>query len=222
MSGSYDKYDLTSLNSISYGTEPMPETLLLKLTKTFPKVKLIQKFGTSETGIVKILSKSSSSTLIKIDDPNLESKIVENELWLKSKTQILGYLNASMERFTDDGWFRTGDLVEVAEDGYLKIVGRNSDVINVGGQKVLPAEVESILLQVENIIDASVYAKPNPIMGNIVAAHIVIEKIEPLMVLKKRILRFCQGKLDNYKIPIDIQIMNKLSFSNRFKKIRHD
>ena len=67
---------------------------------------------------------------------------------MRSKTQVLGYLNASMESFTKDGWFRTGDLVEELEGGYIRIVGRNKEVINVGGEKVLPAEVESVLLEI--------------------------------------------------------------------------
>jgi len=74
-------------------------------------------------------------------------------LWLKSKTQIMGYLNAPMDSFTEDGWFKTGDLVEVTDDGYIKIIGRSKEVINVGGEKVLPAEVESIIpnLEIEKI-----------------------------------------------------------------------
>lgn len=146
MNNSYDKYDLTSLRMITYGTETMPESLLKRLRKIFSKVKFLQTFGTSETGIANTSSKSSNSTFMKIDDANLEYKIVENELWLKSKTQVLGYLNSPMNSFTDDGWFKTGDLVEEADDGYIKIIGRNREVINVGGEKVLPSEIESIIL----------------------------------------------------------------------------
>ena len=56
---------------------------------------------------------------MKIDDENLEYKIVDGELWLKSKTRILGYLNAEMDSFTDDGWFKTGDLAQQSEDGFI-------------------------------------------------------------------------------------------------------
>ena len=133
-------YDLTSLRMITYGTEPMPESLLVKLKDAFPRVKFLQTFGTSETGISATSSYSSTSTFLKIDDPNTEYKIINGELWLRSKTQIMGYLNSSMERFTDDGWFKTGDMVE-EKDGYIKIIGRNSDIINVGGEKVLPSEL---------------------------------------------------------------------------------
>ncbi len=91
---------------------------------------------------------------IKIDDLNLDYKIIEGELWLKSKTQILGYLNASMENFNSDGWFCTGDSVLLCDDGFMKIIGRTQEVINVGGEKVLPAEVESVLLEIEGLMIA--------------------------------------------------------------------
>ena len=128
MSKANEKYDLSSLRMITYGTEAMPESLLNRLKEAFPRVKFLQTFGTSETGIANTSSKSSNSTFMKIDDPELEYKIVENELWLKSKTQVMGYLNSSMDSFTEDGWFKTGDLVEATEDGYIKIIGRNKEV----------------------------------------------------------------------------------------------
>ena len=113
ISEEYKNYDLSSLRMITYGTETMPQSLLLKLKEVFPKVKFLQTFGTSETGISTTSSKSSNSLFMKLEDINGEYKIVENELWLRSKTQVLGYLNASMDSFTSDGWFKTGDLVEV-------------------------------------------------------------------------------------------------------------
>lgn len=221
MAGAHEKYDLSSLKMITYGTEPMPESLLNRLKEAFPRVRFLQTFGTSETGIAVTKSKSSTSTFIKINDPNLEYKIVDNELWLRSKTQILGYLNASMESFTDDGWFKTGDLVEEAEDGYICIKGRNKEMINVGGEKVLPAEVESILLLVPEIKDCMVYPEKNAITGQAVAADIVLHDINQKKEIKKIIRRFCKGKLDHYKIPVKINVVEKTNFGDRFKKIRN-
>ena len=83
---SYEKYDLSSLRMITYGTETMPEGLLNRLKSVFTKVKFLQTFGTSETGIASTSSKSSDSTFMKIGDENLEYKIVDGELWLKSKS----------------------------------------------------------------------------------------------------------------------------------------
>ena len=217
ISQEYKNYDLSSLRMITYGTETMPQSLLLKLKEVFPKVKFLQTFGTSETGISTTSSKSSNSLFMKLEDINGEYKIVENELWLRSKTQVLGYLNASMDSFTSDGWFKTGDLVEV--DGeYIKIIGRAKEVINVGGQKVLPAEVESIILEMEEISDCMVYGEKNAITGQTVVCDVVLNK--NIENIKKRVRVFCKDRLDAYKIPTKINVVDKTNFSDRFKKIR--
>ena len=217
ISQEYKNYDLSSLRMITYGTETMPQSLLLKLKEVFPKVKFLQTFGTSETGISTTSSKSSNSLFMKLEDINGEYKIVENELWLRSKTQVLGYLNASMDSFTSDGWFKTGDLVEV--DGeYIKIIGRAKEVINVGGQKVLPAEVESIILEMEEISDCMVYGEKNAITGQTVVCDVVLNK--NIENIKKRVRVFCKDRLDTYKIPTKVNVVDKTNFSDRFKKIR--
>ena len=217
ISQEYKNYDLSSLRMITYGTETMPQSLLLKLKEVFPKVKFLQTFGTSETGISTTSSKSSNSLFMKLEDINGEYKIVENELWLRSKTQVLGYLNASMDSFTSDGWFKTGDLVEV--DGeYIKIIGRAKEVINVGGQKVLPAEIESIILEMEEISDCMVYGEKNAITGQTVVCDVVLNK--KIKKKKKRVRVFCKDRLDAYKIPTKVNVVDKTNFSDRFKKIR--
>jgi len=213
------RYDLSSLRMITYGTEPMPESLLFKLKEAFAKVKFLQTFGTSETGISTTASKSSDSTYLKIDDPNTDYKIIDNELWIRSKTQILGYLNSSMDRF-EDGWFKTGDLVEQAEEGYIKIVGRNKELINVGGEKVLPSEVESLLFQMSEIKDCIVFGEPNPITGQMVVAKVLFDYEVKPSEAKKSIVAFCAGKLDKYKIPAKVILMTESEFSDRFKKKR--
>lgn len=220
MNKSNEKYDLSNLRMITYGTEAMPESLLNRLKLAFPKVKFLQTFGTSETGIANTLSKSSNSTFMKIDDPELEYKIVDNELWLKSKTQIIGYLNASMDSFTEDGWFKTGDLVETTYDGYIKIIGRNKEVINVGGEKVLPNEVESVVLEIHEIEDCMVYGEPNIITGQTVVCDVVLKDGLLQNEIKKIVRKFCKDKLDAYKIPTKVNIVNKVNFGDRFKKIR--
>lgn len=220
ISDSIKKYDLNSLRMITYGTESMPESLLLKLRKNFKRVKFLQTFGTSETGIAQMRSKSSESTLMKFDDPNLEYKIENGKLFLKSTTQISGYLNASMESFDDEGWFDTGDIAEEADDGYMKIIGRSKEVINVGGEKVLPNEVETILLEMDIIDDCIVYALANPIMGQSVNADVVMNVDLTNREARKLIRNFCSKKLESYKIPSSVKVVNKTNFSSRFKKMR--
>lgn len=217
---SYEKYDLSSLRMITYGTETMPEGLLGRLKAVFTKVKFLQTFGTSETGIATTSSKSSSSTFMKIDDENLEYKIVDNELWLRSKTQILGYLNRSMESFTNDGWFKTGDLVELDNEGFIKIIGRNKEIINVGGQKVLPSEVESVLLGMDEIEDCLVYGEQNAITGQSVSCDVVLKHGIDDSGFKILVRKFCKDKLDNFKIPTRVNVVQKTEFTERFKKSR--
>ena len=217
---SYEKYDLSSLRMITYGTETMPEGLLGRLKAVFSKVRFLQTFGTSETGIAATSSKSSSSTFMKIDDENLEYKIVDNELWLRSKTQILGYLNRSMESFTNDGWFKTGDLVELDNEGFIKIIGRNKEIINVGGQKVLPSEVESVLLGMDEIEDCLVYGEQNAITGQSVSCDVVLKHGIDDSGFKILVRKFCKDKLDNFKIPTRVNVVQKTEFTERFKKSR--
>lgn len=215
-----ERYDLSSLRIITYGTETMPKSLLQKLKRVFTKTKLVQTFGTSETGIIQTQSRSSESLEIKLDDPNIEYKVVAGELWLRSRTQILGYLNASMDSFTDDGWFQTGDLVEEKENGYIQIIGRNKEVINVGGLKVLPMEVESVLLEMDEVSDCMVYSEKSAITGQIVVADIVINRHVSPKEARAMIRKFCKDRLEEYKIPIKMNFTEKTNFNERFKKIR--
>ena len=217
---SHEKFDLSSLRMITYGTEPMPDSLLTRLKSNFGRVKFLQTFGTSETGIASTNSKSSSSTFLKIDDPNQEYRIVNKELWLRSKTQILGYLNHDNDAFTEDGWFKTGDLVEQTDDGFIKIIGRAKEVINVGGEKVIPSEVESVLMDLDIITDCVVYGKPNPIVGQMVVAEVSLNQEMKLKEVKAIVKEHCNKRLESYKVPVKIIPVQKLDFSSRFKKSR--
>ena len=220
MSNAYKKYDLSSLKMITYGTEAMSESLLARLKATFKKVKFLQTFGTSETGILNTSSKSSNSTYIKLNDA--EYKTINGELWIKSKTQILGYLNADMSAFKasfEDGWFKTGDLV-LRDAEYLKIVGRVKELINIGGKKALPSEIESVIMELENIADCVVYGEKNAITGQSVSCDVVLKSDMAKDELKKLIRSTCARKLERYKIPSKINVVEKIAFTNRFKKVR--
>ena len=220
LSGACKEYDLSSLRFVTYGTEPMPESLLKQLKETLNETNFIQTFGTSETGISQTVSRASDSTQIKIDDPNTEYKIVEGELWLRSRNQILGYINHEMSRFTEDGWFKTGDSVKESDDGYLTIVGRRADMINVGGEKVTPSEVESILMEIPEVADCLVYGEQNAITGQNVAAQIIPRERTDLPALKRRIKKHCRKSLVPFKVPARILFPEAALFGNRFKKSR--
>lgn len=222
ISKAYIKYSLSSLRIITYGTEAMPEQLLIRIKKAIPNARLLQSFGTSETGIAQTVSKGSNNTVMKIDDPNTLTKIVKNELWIKSKAQIIGYLNKDNNKnFTDDGWFKTGDLVENIGNGFFKIKGRTKEQINVGGEKVLPIEVENVLLNIKIVDDCMVYGESSPIIGQCVVADIVLDKNTiDIENAKIKIKKHCISSLDRYKVPVKINFVKNISYGNRFKKIR--
>ena len=222
ISNVYEKYDFSSVIMVTYGTEPMPQNLLLDLKSKLKRTKFLQTFGTSETGIIKTSSKSSDSLLIKFDDPNQKTKIVDGELWIKSNVRVSGYLNHSNKSFTEDGWFKTGDLVEVHENGYYKIKGRKSEVINIGGEKVIPLEVENVIMKLSFIKDVTIYSQENSILGQIMLARVVKDQSIPDLDAKKIIRKHCKEHLDKFKVPSKIIFEKNLNLSDRFKKKRNN
>jgi long-chain acyl-CoA synthetase len=220
ISGVWEQHDLSSLKLIAYGTEPMPEVTLKRLHEVLPDVALVQTYGMSELGVLRSRSRDSASLWIKFTGDEFQTKIVDGTLWVKADTAMLGYLNAP-DLFDADGWLNTQDKVEV--DGeYLRILGRASDLINVGGQKVYPAEVEGVLLQLDNVEEVAVFGKPHAMMGNIVAARFNLKQPEPLDALKRRMNAFCRERLAKYQIPVFVEIAEHSQFGARFKKLRHD
>lgn len=210
--------DLSSLRVITYGTEPMPESLLHRLKAAFPRVRFIQTFGTSETGITRTSSPEAGSTFLRFDDPNLEWKVIDDELWLRTRTQIAGYLNASNERFTPDGWFRTGDKVEQGPNGTLRILGRMGEMINVGGEKLMPAEVESVVLGVPGVTDCRVHGEAHPLTGQTVAVD-VVSFTSDQEALRAAIRTACREHLARHKIPTRVTFVPSVS-GERMKKTR--
>lgn len=217
----HELFDLSSLRLITYGAEPMPEELLRRVRDAFPRARLLQTFGTSETGIATTSSESSGSTFFKIEGGNVSYRIVNEELHLKSATQFLGYLNHQADALTEDGWFRTGDLVEEAGAGFIRIRGRAGEVINVAGEKILPVELESLLLQSPMIADCLVYGELNPMTGHIVCADIVPrDPVTTRAEIRKHLYDFLAGRVERFKIPSRINIVGEVARSDRFKKSR--
>jgi acyl-coenzyme A synthetase/AMP-(fatty) acid ligase len=210
--------ELSSLRVITYGTEPMPESLLARLKAAFPRVRFIQTFGTSETGITRTESPEAGSTFLRFGDPNLEWKVVDDELWLRSRTQIAGYLNASNERFTADGWFRTGDKVEQGPNGTLRVLGRMGEMINVGGEKLMPAEVESVVLTIPGVTDCRVRGEPHPLTGQTVVVDVVSSTTDQ-EALRAAIRSTCRERLARHKTPTRVNFVPVVS-GDRMKKYR--
>lgn len=212
------RYDLSSLKLITYGTEPMPLSTLERLKKAFPEVKLQQTYGLIELGVMRSKSESDNSLWVKVGGEGFDTRVNEGLLEIKAESAMLGYLNASSP-FTEDGWFMTGDEVEVKGE-YIRILGRKSEIINVGGEKVYPQEVENIIQELDNIAEVTVFGQKNPIMGNIVCAKIRLISDEEKKVFVTRLKIHCKEKLQSFKIPVKIIIEDEPQFGERYKKKR--
>ena len=213
--------DLGSLKLISFGAEFMPSELLKKLKKQFPNVLLKQTYGLSEFGVMRTKAKNENSLAIKLGGEDYKIKIKDNILFVKSKTNMVGYLNAP-QPFDKDGWIDTQDKVINEGNGYLRILGRKSEIINIGGEKVYPQEVENTLLKHNDVADSRVYKRRHDVLGEYMIAEIVFKnylkrKNGNLISLKK----FCQKNLPKYKIPTKFIVKNLDDIvSKRLKKIR--
>jgi acyl-CoA synthetase (AMP-forming)/AMP-acid ligase II len=214
----YETHDLSSLELVTYGTEVMPESTLRRFHALFPDLRLLQTYGLTETGILRSKSRSSDSLWVKVGGEGFETRVVDGLLEIRAESAMLGYLNAESP-FTDDGWLRTGDAVEV--DGeYVRFLGRDSDVINVGGEKVYPSEVEGVLQEMSGVVDVTVTGEPNPLTGQMVTAHLHLSRGEGLAEFRKRLHAHCRDRLPRFKIPQKVTLVDHAMHGERFKKIR--
>jgi acyl-coenzyme A synthetase/AMP-(fatty) acid ligase len=218
LSRAYEGRDLTSLRLITYGSEPMPSTTLAALRNVFSKVELRQTYGLIELGVLRAKSMSSDSLFVKVGGEGYDLRVVDGILQIKADAAMLGYLNAPSP-FTDDGYFITGDRVE-QEGDYLRFLGRDSELINVGGQKVFPAEVEAVLLQCEVVGEAVVYGQSNPITGKIVCADIQLRGVHEESEARRTIKKFCAQQLEPFKVPVKIRFVESGLTSDRLKRLR--
>ncbi len=163
LEGVLDPRRLEHLKVITYGTERMDQPTLDRLCAALPHVDFRQTFGMSELGILRVKSRARNSLWMTVGGEGVETKVVDDVLFIRSENRMLGYLNAPSP-FDAEGWYNTGDLVE--QDGsFLKIVGRSQQIINVGGVKVLPSEVERVALLHPDVLRAKARGVPNPLTG---------------------------------------------------------
>lgn len=213
-----NEFDLSSLKRITYGTEVMPQSTLDRVRQAFPGVNLQQTYGLSEVGVLRSQSRDDGSLWVRIGGEGFQTKIINDILWIKSEYAMVGYLNAPSE-FDADGWFNTQDQVEV--DGeYFRIMGRVTDLINVGGQKVYPAEVENVILDIDNVQDVAVYGEQHNLLGQIVVAKIVLDQPEAVESVKRRVRQACLVQLASFKVPAKVVLAEGVLHSARQKKIR--
>ena len=220
LSEAHTRHDLKTLKTVTYGTEPMPASTLQRFHELFPQITLQQTYGLSEVGILRSKSKSSDSLWVKVGGEGFSTRVVDGILQIRAQSAMLGYLNA-VNPFTEDGWFNTGDSVQVDGD-YLMILGRMSEIVNVGGEKVYPAEVESVIQEMSEVAEVTVFGEKNAITGQIVCAKVRLMpgiEIAP-KPFELKLKTYCRSRLASFKVPSKVRLEADEQYSGRFKKVR--
>ena len=216
-------YDLSSLKLCFSGGAPMPVEIMKAFEEEYP-ITIIEGNGPTETSPVSYCNprygvRKLGSVGIPI--PGVSVKLVDNdenqvatgevgEICVRGRNVMKGYLNqpeATAEAMKG-GWFHTGDLGRMDEDGYIYIVDRKKDMIIVGGLNVYPREVEEVIYQHPQVAEAAVVGKMDHLRGEVAKAFIVIkdgEAVEP-----RDIILHCKEKLANYKVPKEVVIIDAL------------
>jgi acyl-coenzyme A synthetase/AMP-(fatty) acid ligase len=219
-SGAADGRNLSSLTVITYGSEPMDAGTLRRVNELFPNARVSQKYGTTETGAPRTVSRSNDSLWVQIGGDGVETEVRDGILWIRSEGTFLGYLNAPAT-VGDDGWYCTGDLVE--QDGqWLRILGREDDTINVGGKKVSPVEVEQVILELDEIVSVAVSGRAHPLMGQIVTARVLLRPDVDAAKAEALVRRHCRSRLPRHKVPVTVDVATGPLSSDRQKIMRRD
>jgi acyl-CoA synthetase (AMP-forming)/AMP-acid ligase II len=220
LAGSDRNHDLASLRVVPYGAEPMPAALLARLRAALPQATFVERFGTSETGALPVHVLGSGLTL-REDGAGYSWRVVDGELWIQSPARALGYLDGTAFGLDGPSWFRTGDLAERMPDGSVRILGRREEVMNVGGEKVFPDEVEGVLLGHPLVADCLVGPEPNAVLGQVVGADIVWRGPERDAVAVKRLLHeFAAEHLARHKLPAVVRLVRAIDSTRNLKKHR--
>ncbi|MEY2554202.1 MAG: long-chain acyl-CoA synthetase, partial [Ilumatobacteraceae bacterium] len=197
---------------LAFGGAPMPSQLIARLQRQFPNAPLANCYGLSEaTSITHInfVGTGSVATEVGVAVAGTIDRISSaGELLIRSPTAMLGYHRnpeATAAKF-EDGWLRTGDLASRDDDGMVHIYGRIDDVINRGGEKVVPLEVEEALCDHPAIVEAAVVGLPDVEYGTIVVAAVVTS--EP--IASTTLDRYLEGCLADYKRPAQIVMVDRL------------
>lgn len=199
------------------GGAPLPESVVVDLKNMFPKLQIFNTYGMTEV--------SSPATILPPEDtqqrpgsvgkpvPFAQLRVVDpdttidvdrgevGELWIHGPMVSRGYWRESKRnlRLTHDGWIKSGDLARIDDDGFVFIVDRLKDVINRGGEKIFPGEVENVLYQHPDVFEASVVGVPDEIWGETVAALVVPKRHSKLAPID--IQKWVSDALNRYKVP---------------------
>ncbi|HEY9368059.1 class I adenylate-forming enzyme family protein [Streptomyces sp.] len=228
-------FDLSSVRLWAYGGAPLGAQTVKTLQAAYGSDRFYQVYGMSEMGPVgsalypdEQVTKAGSIgaggmpgvdiRVVRADGADASAGEV-GELWLRSATRMIGYLDdpSATARACEGDWYRTGDLAQVDEDGYLFIVDRLKDVVITGGENVFCPEVEEALRQHPAIQDAAVIGRPHEEWGETVVA--VVEANEAVTIEELR--AFLSTLLAKYKMPRELVVLDALPRNPSGKVMKH-
>lgn len=219
------RYDLTSLESVSYGGAPASPELVRRIREVFPLSAPGLGWGMTETSAT--CTHHSGEDYVRKPDssgpplPVCEMRIVDEggrtlpagevgELWAKGPNIVKGYWNnpqATAETFVD-GWVRTGDLAYLDDEGFLYVVDRKKDMLIRGGENIYCSEVESALYAHPAVLDAAVVGRPHRTLGEEPVAVVTPKAGETLD--EATLQRFVAGRLAAFKVPVRIVVREEM------------
>ncbi len=212
LAGVFDTMEFPHLRVITYGTERMDQGTLDRLCQKLPGVDFRQTYGLSELGVFQVKSRARDSLWMQIGGKGIEMRIADGVLHIKSDNRMLGYLNAPSP--FNDGWYDTGDIVE-EDDGWIKVVGRAKEILNVGGLKILPSEVERVALLYPGVLRAKAVGMPNPITGQHI--EVTVEPGDGEVIDRRAMMQHFRAHLQKQLAPHRV-IVGKVAVSHRFKQ----
>jgi len=199
----------TSVNRITSGGEKFDSKTIIQLTQIFPKASITNVYASTEAGT--LFASDGNIFTIKPAIKHL-IRVDGNELLIHES--LLGTAEIEI-----DEWYRTGDLIEVISANPLKIrfVSRKNEMINVGGYKVNPNEIEEIIREIQGIKNVRVYGKNNSVLGKIICCEIV--RVDALLG-ENHIRAYLQTKIQEYKIPRIMRFVDEISTTRTGKTKR--
>jgi len=228
--------DFASLRYVVSGGEPLPEAVFNAYRERFG-VTINEGYGLTETSPVsnwcrpqEWRPRSVGMPLPKIDqriiDPNTGQIVrrgAEGEVQMRGPNIMKGYFNLPKETaaaFTDDGYFRTGDIGRFDADGHLAITGRLKEMLIIGGENVFPREIEEVLDQHESVHASGVIGVTDPMRGEQPLAFIELK--EGAAFDERALLNWCRARLAGYKVPREIRNLEKLPRNPTGKIMRRE
>ncbi len=215
-------YNLESIRYYFSAAAPMPIEVAQSWQDKHGFV-IYEGYGLTETSPCASYNHDLKYKLGSIGTPieNVEMNIVDGdgypvqpgelgEIVIKGPNVMLGYWNLPFDtaKAIKNGWFHTGDIGRMDEDGFFYIVDRLKDMINVSGFKVYPTEVENVIYQHPAVAELAIYGVPDQLKGEIVKANIVLKPGH--MITEEQIIEFCSHRMATYKIPRAIKFVDSI------------